>query len=986
MMVKLEKCLFGMLVFCSMLFVLPNVVAQTTTKAISGVVVDTNGDPLIGVSVLVKGTTSGSITDVNGKFSVPAVSVKNPSLVFTYIGYDAQEVSFKGQMLRIQLVENTKNLEEVVVVGYGVQKKKDKTGAVTNIEAKDFVQGVLQDPIQAIQGKVPGVAITKKGGDPNAGFDVRIRGTAGLSSGTGPLYVIDGVPGIDPTTVAVEDIESFNVLKDASSAAIYGSRGATGVILITTKKGKSGDKGQVSYSGYYSADYVAKRMDILSASEIRNYAAEKNIVFSDDQGNNTNWQDVIFRTGQTQSHNIAISYGNDTHTLRASVNYDKFDGVVRGTSKERSIMHINGTQKGMKNHLTLSMNLSSTFEKNNYVNTSGSGDNGTLFQAYTFNPIYPVYNQNGSYFEKSDFEYSNPLALINQITDKRDAKRLLANFRADLDIFKGLQAGVNISYRRADAEKSFERPSYQKTTTDGGYAKRSYENSATKMLETTLKYDKTIGNHNINLLGGYSWQEDAGDSFSAQGRDLISDIVGADNLKWANDVLPQDIESFRDRSRLISFMGRGVYNYKSKYYLTGTIRRDGSSRFGDNKEWGWFPSFSTAWDISQESFMKHFDWLGQLKVRLGYGVTGNQEIGNYNDIARMSIGGRTLDPTTLNKTLIVQQASNANPNLQWEQNSEWNLGLDFAVLNSRLTGSIELYNKNTNNLIASYEVPVPPNRYSSILANAGVINNKGIEITLSGIIVNNKNFNWKSDFAFSKNKQNVVSLSNDNFNLSELHVSNVGGRGMVGVWSQIVKPGYELGTFYGWKCAGISQEGLWLFYDKSGNITKQQVDADRQVIGHAMPDFILNWSNTFTLFKNWDVSFNLRSVVGNDVLNSTRMIMGNPNMLPNRNALRSAIALGTILKDAPKFSDYYIEDGSFIRMDNLTLGYNFKFKEKSWLTSARVYISSNNVFTLTKYSGIDPETNYGGYEKTGIDAFDIYPKTRTLTMGFKVIF
>jgi len=367
-------------------------------------------------------------------------------------------------------------------------------------------------------------------------------------------------------------------------------------------------------------------------------------------------------------------------------------------------------------------------------------------------------------------------------------------------------------------------------------------------------------------------------------------------------------------------------------------------------------------------------------------VTGNQEIGNYNDIARMSIGGRTLDPTTLNKTLIVQQASNANPNLQWEQNSEWNLGLDFAVLNSRLTGSIELYNKNTNNLIASYEVPVPPNRYSSILANAGVINNKGIEITLSGIIVNNKNFNWKSDFAFSKNKQNVVSLSNDNFNLSELHVSNVGGRGMVGVWSQIVKPGYELGTFYGWKCAGISQEGLWLFYDKSGNITKQQVDADRQVIGHAMPDFILNWSNTFTLFKNWDVSFNLRSVVGNDVLNSTRMIMGNPNMLPNRNALRSAIALGTILKDAPKFSDYYIEDGSFIRMDNLTLGYNFKFKEKSWLTSARVYISSNNVFTLTKYSGIDPETNYGGYEKTGIDAFDIYPKTRTLTMGFKVIF
>lgn len=955
------------------------------TQEIKGKVLDaSNGEPLPGVSVVVKGTTSGAATDFDGVFTLNAD--KGQFLVFSFVGFINQEVEVLGtENVEVFMEPDVMNLEQVVVVGYGVQRKKDKTGAVMNVGADDLQQGVLQDPIQGIMGKVAGVNISKKGGDPNAGFNVQIRGTAGFFSGTSPLYVVDGVPGVDPTTVAVEDIESFNVLKDASSAAIYGSRGATGVIIITTKQGKQNQKGRISYSGYISSDVVANELDLLSAAEIREYANENGLTL-DDGGADTDWQDEVFRTGMSQSHNISMSGGGDDHSYRASIAYTNFEGVVRGTDRERAIVRLNAMQKGLNDKLTLSVNLSGTFENNNYVQTSGNNGEAVLFQTFSRNPTYPVYREDGSYFEVNDFENSNPLALINQIKNERDAKRYLANAKADLEIINGLEAGVNISYRKDDDETWFHRPSYQITSSDGGYARRGYNNSDTKMIEATLKYNKVFKEkHNVNLLGGYSWQEDMSTSFAAQGRDLLSDKVGADNLRFANDVLPQDIESWKQRSRLISFIGRAVYNYDSKYYLTATIRRDGSSRFGDNNEWGWFPSFSTAWDISSEKFMENANWIEQLKLRVGFGVTGNQEIGNYHDIARIGTGGRTLDPTTGEETLIIQQSSNANPDLKWEENREWNFGLDFALFNNKLTGSIDVYDKTTDDLLAEYAVPVPPNRYDRIYANAGEISNKGLEINLTANPIRTQNFTWKSTYSFSTNKQEVVSLSDDTYSLDNMHTSWISGRGMVGVWTQLIEPGRELGTFYGWKHAGIDQNGQWLFYDKDGNITKEQRDEDRQVIGHALPDFTMSWTNNIT-YKNWDLNFSLRAVVGGDVLNVTRMILGNPNMLPNRNALKDAMTLAPILSDAPKFSDYYIEDGSFIRLDNVTLGYNFDVSKIKWLSNCRMYVSSNNLFTLTKYSGIDPESSYGGYQNLGLDMYDIYPKTKTFTFGMKVGF
>ncbi|MGB5989047.1 MAG: TonB-dependent receptor [Marinifilaceae bacterium] len=988
-MKKIINCLL-LIVFLFPAFCASNVSAanistyQQNVITKKGVVLDENGDTMPGVNVSIKGTTNGVNTDLDGAF---ILDVKlGDVILISFVGYKDQELKVTDdKSIKIKLVPDTEKLDEVIIVGYGVQRKKDKTGAIVRVSADDISEGVLTDPIQGIMGKVAGVNITKKGGDPNGGFNVQIRGTAGLKSGTSPLYVVDGVPGVDPTTIAASDIESFNVLKDASSAAIYGSRGATGVIIITTKKGSFNQKGKLTYNGYTSADVVANRLKLYSADDIRAYAKKKGLSFSD-QGASTNWQDEIYRTGITQSHNLAFSGGGSDHIYRASVNYENFEGVIKGTEKERLIARLNATQKLLDDKLTVSMNLAGTFENNQYQKTDGSNGEAVMFQAFARNPSFPVRNADGSYFEVKDFENANPNALINQINNRREAKRFLANVKADLEIVDGLVGGVNVSYRRDDNENWYSRPSYQINTSDGGYAKRNYENSYTKMFEGTLKYNKVFNSmHNVGALAGYSWQQDGKDSFGAQGRDMLSDIVGSDNLKFANDVLPQDIWSWKEQNRLISFIGRFSYNYDSRYYLTGTIRKDGSSKFGANHEWGWFPSFSAAWDLSREGFLSDYDWLDQFKFRVGFGVTGNQEIGNYNDIARIHTDGRTLDPNTGKKTLIIKQASNANPDLKWEENKEWNFGIDFSIINNRLTGSIDYYNKTTSDLLAEYSVPVPPNRYDKIYANAGEISNKGLEINLVANILTGSDLSWKSTLSYSHNKQEVVSLSDGDYNLENMKVSWINGRGLVGMWSQLVKPGFELGTFYGWKNAGIDQNGNWLFYTKDGKLTNAQNDEDRQVIGHALPDFTMSMTNSF-VYKNWDLNFTLRAVVGGDVLNVTKMVLGNPRMLPNSNALEGTMEMGEMLNDSPKYSDYYIEDGSFLRLDNLSLGYTVNTKKNKYISSCRFYLSSNNLFTLTKYSGIDPESNYGGFENLGVDMYDVYPKTRTFTVGMKIGF
>ncbi len=958
-------------------------------KTVTGKVTTNTGEEIPGATIRVKGTSTGTITDLDGKYSI-SVASEADILVFSFIGMETVEKAAVGSVIDCILDEDTEELEEVIVVGYGVMKKSDKTGAVANITSDELNKGVVTDPIQALQGKAAGVVISKAGGDPNGGFSVKIRNASGITSGSTPLYVVDGVPGVDPTTISPGDIESFNVLKDASSTAIYGSRGANGVIIITTKRGNTGFS-SIEYSSIISIDEVAKRLDLLTATELRNYVAANQEIQFQDGGADTDWQDVIFRTGITQTHNFAVSGGKDKTSFRSSLSHENFMGVIKGSAKQRTIGRINLTQSALQDRLTLQTNIAGTFEHNDYISYSGNGPNDILYQAYQRNPTDPVYNEDGSFYETKDrgFQYYNPLALIEQLQDERLAKRFFGNMKADLEIIDGLVLGANFAYIRDDEERFKFEPSFAKNEETAGYGERSYSNTETKLLETTITYTKDINKtHNINFVGGYSFQEDIYDGLGAKGTDPLSDFTLSHNLGVLNKVNPLDIWSWKSSNRLISFFGRASYNLGSKYYITATVRRDGSSKFGKNNEWGIFPSASLAWNLKNEAFLEDMDFFSMLKLRVGYGLSGNQEIPAYLDVLYVRPTGTALNPIDGTDAILFETSHNANPDLKWEENAEINVGLDFGIFGNKVSGSVEYYSKTTYDLLAEYSVPVPPNPVSSIFANVGEIRNQGIELTLQYYVVDNKKISWQTNLTFTKNKQDVISLSNEDYAWSPMKVGYLSGRGLVGDqnWAQIVAPEYEIGTFYMPEHAGISEDGKFLYFTAAGGVTRDISKAERRVVGKAQPDFVAGWSNYFTFFKVIDLSMSLRSVYGYDILNVTKLVLGNPSWIPTINSLSDALdAKEEGIDDSPVPTSYYLEDGSFLRFDNISLGYTINIKDVDWISSVRLSFNSNNLYTFTNYSGVDPELNYNGLS-FGLDQYNVYPKTRTYTFGLNVKF
>jgi len=961
------------------------------TGRVRGIITDRiTGEALPGASVILEGTTIGSTTNPNGEFEFE-VPAGNVVLVASFIGYTSTNVELvvpEGQTVRanFELFADITVLGEFIVIGYGVQRRSDMTGAVASVTSEDLQQGVILDPIQAMQGRAAGVSITRRGGDPNAGFDVKIRGASSLNTGTQPLFVIDGVAGADPTTVAPTDIESFSILKDASAAAIFGSRGANGVIIITTKRGAKGAEPQVDFNSYVSIDQVASRLDLMSAADYRQFVAD-NPSFAagfSDGGANTDWQDEVFRTGMSQNHTLSFSGGGVASSYRASVSHMDFTGVVRGSRKTRTIGRINVDQTALDGRLTIASGLSGTIEQNMFINYGGWNRSNVLLMTFLRNPTDPVFDQNNEYHEiNRRYNYWNPRAIISGIQNERDAKRLFGYLQANLEIFDGFSAGVNLAYTRNDDESFYFEPRALYSRSQPGFGRRAYGNFESRLLETTLRYDNDFGLHNIQAVAGYSFQENYSTGFSAQGQNPATDLLRAYNLRALLTVTAvDDINSFKSSSRLISFFGRTMYNWDSRYFLTATVRRDGSSRFGPANRWGIFPSASAMWNITGENFMDNLDFVNNLRVRVGYGITGNQEFGNYNHLAFYSIGGTSINFDTREESILFQFSHNTNEHLKWEENAELNVGLDFGFFHDRISGSVDFFDRRTYDLLGSYSVPVPPNAVGRTWANVGEFSVRGLAVFLQAFVVDTDILDWRTMVTFSRYRQNVVNLSSEEFPWTRLQVGYLSGPGLVGDlnWTQIVDPGLPLGTWYMPEYAGLSNDGVFLFHTAAGGVSRELHLAERRNLGSAQPDFELGWTNFFNLFGDFDASIALRAIYGHQVFNTTRMILGNPiTAFPNTNALRSAVdEYNRGVRDIPKVSSYFLEDGSFLRVDNISLGYNLM--NVAGFSRVRLFLAANNVFTLTNYTGLDPEISFSGLS-FGLDQFDVYPRTRTFTVG-----
>lgn len=989
---------------------------------VSGLVTDKAGEPLIGVNVLEKGTTNGIITDIDGKFVLNVAQGK--TLVFSYVGYITQEVKVTGNTLKIVLEDDSKTLEEVVVVGYGSMSRKDVTSSITTVKADKLNVGVYTDPAQMLQGKVPGLNIVQSS-DPTAGTtSITLRGSSTLRTDAGaaePYYVIDGIPGMSLNLIAPDDIESIDVLRDASATAIYGSKAANGVIVITTKKGSRGDKASVTYSGYVAADKILKDLDMMSADELRSYATKNNLTLPNDMGYNTDWHDEVLRTAFSHNHNVSINGGSEKTQYSASLAYINKEGIIRGTSNERFSGRAFVQTKALNDRLTLAFNINAAQSTSNYVKTDQDGASVLDAMNY-YSPLVPVYNEDGSYYDGTNQSQNyNPVSMVNEDRSNQTSKLLQGTGKASLEIVNGLVWNLNLSYQNEQVLKNEYHSTKSQVVKNNGQAYRASIENKKKVLETYLNYDHTFADvHKLGLMAGYSWeQSDNNDRFGLTAYNFYNDALGYYNLGYANQMDMSGIEPNNSTGslytlRMISFYGRVNYSYASKYLLQATIRRDGSSAFGVNNRWGTFPSVSAAWRMSEEKFIKDLDVFDDLKLRVGYGVSGNslgfdaftaiQRYGASGWFSYTDASGNVSDYRTL------AAVSNANPNLKWERTAMLNIGADFSFFGGRLGGTIEWYNKKTSDLIYGYSVSTTRYPYGTMIANVGDISNKGIEITINATPVRTKDFTWDTSLNISHNKNKVVSMSNDQYSQPYFDWGNpnIGGNSTANV--QRVMQGSSLGTFYMWEWVGIDPEtGISLFNeydyvldengqqvtDSNGQPIKQLVgttsdpeDKDRVEAGCALPKLNIGWNNTFN-YKNWSLTTFFTGQFGNKIFNATAAQYSNVgNVTTGKNVLASVADSDEYpytdrQSHAP--SNRYLEKGDYFRLASLTLGYNFG-KIGNWVNSLKVYGTCNNVFTLTGYSGRDPEINLGGLEPGMDTRRNYYPRTRSFILGVNVNF
>lgn len=975
----------------------PQQKTQTSGKKVKvrGVIKDETGEPIIGATVRVKGQSEGTVSDLDGNFTLDVTD--DNTLQISYIGYQTQEFAVgKQHHFSIVLEEDKKILNEVVVIGYGTQKKGDITSSVGSVKSEDFTAGAINDAGQLIQGKIAGLSVTNPSGNPVGGTEISLRGnTTILGASTNPLILIDGVPG-DFNTVAPEDIESIDVLKDGSAAAIYGSRGTNGVVLITTKKSKGNNINEVQYSGYLSLSTIAKKPDFCDADDYRQQIKDGLRDAAWDLGDNTNWIDAITRTGLSHVHNISFKGGNAQTNYIFNVNYRNLQGIFKRSDKEEF------QGRAEVNHSMFDDKLRFNFQllgnQTGYTATSDGGSFNTYSwrQALIHNPTEPIKNADGSWHENTGiFNYDNPVSRIYECDGEQKISQTRFSSNITLTPIKELTFNALFSYDKINQEGGYyETKKHISNVRDGmnGYASTGGSSTVTKLVELTAQFHKNFGDHTIQALAGYSYQESTYSNQYERNYNFPTDLYSWHNIgvgQALKEGLGTEYSYWLD-TNLIGFFGRLNYNYKNRYLLMASVRHEAASQLaGTEKPWGTFPSVSLGWRITEENFMKNQKVFDDIKLRAGYGVTGSQPSQSFLGVPLLGYGDYYLYNGQWIRAL--QPTQNSNDKLKWEEKHEYDIGADFSILNYRLNVSVDWYYRLIKGLLYDYSVPSPPNLYTTTRANVGEMSNNGLEIMVNAIPVQTKDFKWETTITFSTNSNKLKSLSNDLYQTSSDYFMTGWIEEPIKTESHIVRIGHKVGDIYGFKVVDVDESGKWIYLDKNGNRVNYDDFThsfeDKQILGNGVPKWYLGFNNQFR-YKNFDLAINMRGAFGFQIMNGMRMFYENRSR-QDWNRLRSAYdkvfgkaVLNTLCSE--EFNSYYVENGDYWKIDNITLGYSFS-KINKWIKTLRLYASVNNAITITDYKGIDPEVSTSGLAPS-YDNRDSYPHTRAFTFGMNVTF
>ncbi len=975
--------------------------ANAQQRTVKGKVTSKEEGPLPGVNVVLQGTVQGTSTDVNGNFTI---SVPGPAaiLVFTFIGYNSQTITVGDRnQIDVEMAASISALSEIVVTGYGTQKKGEITSSISTVKSDEFNKGSIERPEQLIEGKVAGLSITKPGGDPNGSYNIRLRGLSTIGANTQPLVVIDGVVGASLDNVDPNDIETINVLKDGSAAAIYGTRGSSGVILVTTKQGKKGTA-TVEYDVYGTMETVAKNTPVMNATEWR--ALHNELGLGTDFGKSTDWFKEIEQTGYTMVHGLSLSGGSDKTTYRASINYHDAQGIERNTGNNIVNGRISLSQKAIKDKFTFDVNLGGT-EKTAQLCYPNAFRYATIY-----NPTAPVrstdpaYTMYDGYFQQVLFDYYNPVQIVNEDVNEQKSRIMNLTLKGTYEILKGLNIDASYSMQNNStlAGQYYNSHDYWGGMNRNGLASRQEDNTASRLFESTAHWMGRIGSDvDLTVLGGYSYQDFVNEGFYAQGGNFITDDFSFNNLGAALDFKNGlgTITSYKNSNKLIAFIGRVNLNVSNLWFVNASARYEGSSRFGVNHKWGLFPSIGGGLDLAK---LLQVDAIDNLKVRASYGITGNQPSSSYLSVLQLGPQGNFY----YNGSYVpgYSPISNANPDLKWEKKGEIDAGFDFSLFKSTLSGSFDYYTRTTTDLLWQYVVPVPPNLYQQAWMNIGKLRSAGLELTLTWNAVKRPDFTYSMTITPSYSIENTLVSLSGTFNGSKLtygiqDLSDMGSPGQNQVPLVRLQEGKPIGQLLALQFKEIDPQGNEIFVDQNKDGTIDQ--ADRVIVGNGLPKFLMGFANTFG-YKNFDLNIFFRGIFGHDLVNSFRGFYEVPRMIGSYNLPKTAAdqrnpTTHVLLNSSSGLlSSKDVENASFVSLDNVSLGYNFILPKSSAFSKLRVYIAGNNLFYITKYKGVDPNPRYvdsatdmGTYLSPlvpGIDRRDEWFRTRSFTFGANVVF